>query len=92
MKILKNSLQKNAVVNKSMYTKDEIRDLLYQGRVFYIDENGIVSQDENNYKDEYELRVSLTVSKEIKVIHHNFLQMYMAVVVQSDDTRIFIEL
>lgn len=92
MKILKNSLQKNAVVNKSMYTKEEIKDMLYQGRIFFITEDNEISRDENNYKDEYELRVSLVGAKEIKVIHHNFLQMYMAVVVQPDDTRIFIEL
>ena len=39
MKILKHAEQKNFIINKDMYTKREIENLIYQGFVFWFDEN-----------------------------------------------------
>lgn len=93
MKVRKNSEQKNVVIDESMYTEHEIKDLLYKGIAFFIKEDGTTSSDENEYIPKYDcLRLSLSQVKSLEVVYVDFLGYYTNVAILMNDEKIFISL
>jgi hypothetical protein len=93
MKVRRNSEQKNVLIDESMYTEYEIKDLLYKGIAFFIKEDGTTSSDENEYIPKYDrARLSLSQVKNLEVIYVDFLGYYTNVAILINGDKIFVSL
>lgn len=94
MKVLKRAEQKNFIVNKDMYTKSNIENLMYQGFVFWFDENMSTRMD-NVGRFTYEktdFRIYAENIDEIKVVYNKEFGFYETVAILYNGDIIHITL
>lgn len=94
MKILKHAEQKNFIVNKDMYTKHEIENLMYQGFVFWFDENMSTMMNEVEWHkyNETVFRIYAVNITEIKVVYNKEYGFYETVAILYNGDMIHITL
>ena len=91
MKTLKRAEQQNVVVNKYFYTELELREMMSNETIFYINEDFEISFDFDRMWDN-EPRICLNRTKEIKVVYNKEIGMYTNVVVTNEGKEIYITL
>lgn len=53
MKVLENAQQKNVLIDKSMYTRSELKEMLSNGTLFFINKYNEISHDEFEIFDKH---------------------------------------
>lgn len=100
MKTLKRAEQKNVKFNREFYNLNDTRKFIESGVVTVFDKNFKelalteldFMYDSNNALDEYDLRIFLNITKEIKVVYNKEFGFYHNVVELFNGTQIAIEL
>ena len=78
MKVLKKAEQKNFQINKEMYTKTELENLMFNGFCFYLDDKSTeIYNIENDFNwEEHDYRVFAHNLDEVKVIYNKEFGFY----------------
>lgn len=94
MKVLKRAEQKNFIVNKDMYTENDIENLMYQGFVFWFDDNMATRMDSVEWfkYDETVFRIYAENIEEIKVVYNKEYGFYETVAILYNGDTIHITL
>lgn len=89
MKPLKKAEQKNAVLNKDYYSRDELAKMLENEEIFFINEKEFRASYDSEYPWTEELRIFLEDMKDIKVILDDYGQ-YTTVCVTPEGKQYYI--
>ena len=100
MKTLKRAEQRNVKFDRGFYNLKDTRKFIENGVVAVFDKNFKeltlneldLMYDSNNALDEYDLRIFLSMTKEIKVVYNKEFGIYHNVVELFNGTQIAIEL
>ena len=92
MKTLKNTPQKNLLVNCGFYTITEINAYLDEHVFFRLNEDFQLSYEHVPYFLKVKVRISLDDVKELKVVYNIEYQCYTNVAVLNDGKYIFVTL
>ncbi|MBR3591255.1 MAG: hypothetical protein IKL46_00145 [Clostridia bacterium] len=94
MKVLKRAEQKNFIIDKDMYSKHDIENLMYQGFVFWFDENMGIRMDvvEGFKYDETVFRINAVNIDEIKVVYNKEYGFYETVAILYNGDMVHITL
>lgn len=91
MKVLKNALQKNVILNKDFYTDYKIRELLNNKEICFFDDNFNENYDYTEYVRNFRepvLHLFLKQGDELKVEEN--LGYYTNVLIKNDGSKYFI--
>ena len=83
MKVVENTQQKNVLIDKSMYTRSELKEMLSNGTLFFINKYNEISHDEFEIFDweRIDLRISLSMCSKIDVAYFDSIGSYAAYVI-----------
>ena len=94
MKILKNASQRNVILNKEYYTRNDLIEMLDNKTIFFIDEDCEISCNTvhvfDNPNEVY--RVSLNDVNELKVVYNREFECYENVAIMKNGAILHVEI
>lgn len=91
MKIRKNAIQKNFIVDKNYYTEYELLSMAREKMIFYLNEQFDVVYITNiRQVENCCFRIFADMCKEVKVVYDNSFGCYKTVVVTNNDQMVCI--
>lgn len=94
MKVLKNATQKNVMLDKDYYSRNDLIEMLDNKDIFFIDEDYDISFNSVHVFDNPDevYRVSLNDVNELKVVYNKTYECYETVAVMKNGKTLHVEI